>query len=127
MQMQSDARTVMVLSTHDRERDAVAALLAPYGFRVLEPRHDESAREAVERTGAGALLVSGTCEDTVLQGIMTADSEIFVPVLIFGTRAERGSLRESSAMLSLPYAELDADGDVVVRLLALTGGQKEVN
>ncbi|HYD54694.1 MAG TPA: hypothetical protein VEA99_18820 [Gemmatimonadaceae bacterium] len=127
MELHSDTRTVVVLSTHDRERDAVAALLSPYGFRVLEPRQDESPRDAVERTGAGALLVSGSCEDTVLHGIVAADSEVFVPVLIFGTRADHGALKLSSAMLNLPYAELDEDGDVVVRLLALTGGQKEVN
>jgi hypothetical protein len=127
MQLQPDTRTVVVLSTDDRQRDALTALLAPYGFRVLEPRHDETPRAAVERTGAGALLVSGTCEETVIQGIVTADSEIFVPVLVFGTRADRGALRTSSAMHSLPYAELEDDGDVVVRLLALTAGQKEVN
>jgi hypothetical protein len=127
MQVQSDARTVVVLSTHDRERDALADLLSPYGFRVLEPRHDESPREAVERTGAGALLVSGSCEDTVLHGIVAADSAVFVPVLIFGTRADHGALKLSSAMLNLPYAELDDDGEVVVRLLALTGGQQQVN
>lgn len=127
MQAHPDPRTVIVLSTHDRERDALIALLAPYGFRVLEPRHDETPREAVERTGAGAVLVSGSCEDTVLQGIVSADSEVFVPVLIFGTRDDDGSLRLSSARLDLPYAELEEDGDVVVRLLALTGGQKEVN
>ena len=63
----------------------------------------------------------------MLAGIVTADSEVFVPVLLFGTRAERLSLTESSASLNLPYAELEQDGDVVVRLLALTGGQKEVN
>ena len=127
MQVQSDPRTVIVLSTHDDERDAVSALLSPYGFRILAPRQDESPRDAVERTGAGALLVSGSCEDAVLHGIVAADSETFVPVLIFGTRADHGALRRSSAMLNLPYAELDQDSDVVVRLLAMTGGQKEVN
>ena len=84
-------------------------------------------REAVERTGAGALLVSGTCEDAVLHGIVSADSQVFVPILIFGTAGDAGALQRSSAALDLPYAQLDEDGEVVVRLLALTGGQKEVN
>ena len=127
MQLPQDARTVVVLSTHDRERAALATLLSPYGFRVLEPRQDESPREAVERTGAGALLVSGTCEDAVLHGIVSADSQVFVPILIFGTAGDAGALQRSSAALDLPYAQLDEDGEVVVRLLALTGGQKEVN
>lgn len=127
MQVVPNDRTVVVVSTHDRERDALATLLVPYGFRVIEPRHDESPQQAVERSGAGALLVSGSCEDAVLDGVVTGDSETFVPVVLFGSSAERMSMQLSSARLNLPYAELDHDGEVVARLLALTGGQKEVN
>ena len=127
MQLPVTSRTVMVLSTQDSERDQLSELLSPYGFKLLEPRHNESPRDAIARTGAGALLVSGSCEESVLHGIVSADSDVFVPVLLFGTAGDRGSLRLSSAMLNLPYAELEHDGEVVVRLLALTGGQKEVN
>lgn len=127
MQVIPNDRTIVVLSTHDKERDALATLLVPYGFRVVEPRHDESPRQAIERTGAGALLISGSCDDAVLDGVVTTDSDTFVPVVLFGSSAERMSMQLSSARLNLPFAELDRDGDVVARLLALTGGQKEVN
>ena len=127
MELHPDARTVLVLSTHDDERHAIDALLSPHGFRVVAPRDDESPSDAVERTGAGALLVSGRCDDTVLASVVGGDSTVFVPVLLFGTAADRVAMRVNATMLNLPYAELEQDGDMVVRVLALTGGQREVN
>lgn len=109
---------VLLVGAQEEVLEARRVILEGAGFEIALPYEGESVREAVERTGAGLVIVDTSADvHAALEELSAPDSPSSVPVLVIGEHSALEGFEGPGEAVSRPADKLT----LIEKVRSLTG------